>query len=756
MFRPWVSLLISVIFTLSASTASLDAAREYYSHKAYKSAASEYGALLSLNWPKDKLGEIYDPYTECLVSIGQCDLAERKINELLNILPNDPLRAKLLARKTFISNLRSGAAVIEPTNPDPVTQSYEARNYPVAIQLARESLAKSGIQSESNFYALRVLLESLAKSGQFQDQVDFIDQTLADHPEHPLYAELRRKQGDTLSNSLKQVDAGRAKYEEALARAEEESETYEHCAYRLSEIALAEAKKIASADPARAKDLIAKSDQYLNKFLNHPGADKLYPTNAKRRISALRKLKKFDDMEREAARYLNADNAIQYNEVVAIRTSLGEFVHFQQTYDPSTATPEQTAIHNIKMAYYAEDYANAINQAKAFLSAQPRGSAEYRQAQRLLIGSYVKSPAAQELIGYVDQALAAEPDHPMYADFRKAQADMLLDTLKQPSAAQQKYLDAMAHASKDSDVYDWSCFRAGEALYREAAPHWEINPALNAQLKARGRQYMQEYIGLPSKDRLYPANVKRRMTAYTRLGQLDLMELEAARYLSERGDYNKDVYMQIMSLLSTNRSMKQSPDDQIALMAFEDMRLHQQDFSDNNAKAYSGITMLKSAKYFEEHGSPKERVDQIRALGRKFLLDALKDDSIKPSVRLSAYYFLGDWVAMKAEVDKQLQATPEPDPADRAELLKLAGVALRYQGDITGALAYFDRTIVECERNPAVVGHRGVTAAYWGICIKLEQKDEAGARQYLIKMGTLPDSEFKTKLMNEYRYLLAK
>jgi hypothetical protein len=125
-----------------------------------------------------------------------------------------------------------------------------------------------------------------------------------------------------------------------------------------------------------------------------------------------------------------------------------------------------------------------------------------------------------------------------------------------------------------------------------------------------------------------------------------------------------------------------------------------------------------------------------------------------PKNRLSAFYFLGDWPSMQAEAQKQHDAAPAGDIANRAELMNLIGAALRYQNDIPGALECFNRTIRECEQNPAQVGHRGVTAAYWGIWIKLEQKDEAGARAYLVKMKTMPDCEMKTKLLSEYQHLI--
>ncbi|MCE5228648.1 outer membrane protein assembly factor BamD [bacterium] len=756
-------LLVCMLFTsIPVKAANLDSAYKLYSSKDYGAAASQFAVLLTLNWPKSKVGEIYDVYTECLINTGQLDLAETKINEFLRLLPGDPLVGKLSERQSQITQLRSGAITLTPAKPnyDADTQTaitaYESADYTAAIQAAKECLAKSDGQSESALKALSIIVDAQAKTGQFQEQIATIDQILAENPNHPLFAELRYRQGDTLSNSLKQIEAGRLKYVEAIARADKESDTYENAAYRLSEIARGQARELAKTDAAKAAELIAASNNYLTEFLNHPGADKIYPANAKRRIVALKNLKKYDEMEAEAARYLSDDNLVQTNEVVSIRMLLGEFVDFRTPYHPTTATPEETAIHEIKAAYYGEDYAGAIKQAKDFLASRSVSGAEYNQAQRLLVGSLFKSKANQELIDYVDQALIAAPECPSYADFRKVQADVLLDNLKQPVAAQPKYVEAMAHSAKDSDVYEWCCFRAGEALYRQATSQVEINPQVNAQLKTLGRKYMQEYLELPSKDRLYPSNVKRRMVAYNRLGQNDLMELEAARYLSERGDFNKTVYMQIMSMLSTNRSTKKTPDEQGALAAFEAIRLHETNFADNNAKIYSGITMIKSAEYFEQHGSPKDRVDQLRATGRKFLLDAVKDESIKPKNRLSAFYFLGDWKSMQTEAQKQLDATPANDSANRAELMNLIGAALRYQNDIPGALEYFDQSIRECELNPAKVGHRGVTAAYWGIWIKLEQKDETGALSYLVKMNSMPDCEMKTGLLSKYHYLLCE
>lgn len=719
----------------SLASATAESARQNYERKAFRDAAEQYGTLLGQESVAANRAEYLDRLTECLAISGQYGAAREKIDGLLKELPNDPLAEKLSARKVRVA--------------------VYANDFTSASQLARNHLAKYGASGQLGIQVQKLLVDSLAKDNKPQEQVDFVEQALAANPTHPAYAELRRAQADTLSYALRQAEPARIKYADALQHSTVGSELYEVCAFRISDILSGQAKVAVKTDTGKADELSSQSLQYLAKFVDSPGAVSNYPANAKRRVAALKRLGRYDEMEREAARYLGDDNVVNYNEVVAIKNILGEFSDFQDKYATSLSAVDRAAIKEIKAAYYSEKYADANRIAREFLKTCPAGSSSHQLAQRVLIGSMTKGRAGQELVDYVNEALSADSKHPMYADFRRAQADALWD-LKKTSDSQAMFVDAMAHSSNDSDVYEWCCYRAGAALLAQAAKPG-IDPTLKAELRANGRKFLREYVELPSKDRIYPANIKRRMMAYNSLGQNDQMELEAARYLADRGGESTEVYMQIMSMLSYNRSMRKNSDPKGAMAAFDELRARENEFSDANSKVSVGISMLKSANWFNTQATPKDQVEQLRETGRRFLRDAAKDESIKLTRRLDAYYFLQDWASLKATASKAIEQTAASDVAMRAELYNWTGIALANQNprDIEGAVASFEKSLQEYDKNPQLVKERGTLAAYWALWLRAAQKDNGKARVYFQKINTMPDCETKTKVLTEYQYLAA-
>ncbi|MCE5228996.1 hypothetical protein LLG95_05305 [bacterium] len=856
--------VVSVIFSAPSKAATLDTARQYYDDKDYKSAASEYGALLTFNWPKTKLGLLYDAYTECLVITGNYELAERKIDDFVKILPGDSLEAKFAARKVRIAHDRGDSALAEKLSADFITkytvqnpyypevqryagdttvslgsptavleaarQSYQlkdyknaatqygalleqksspmdlaalydavtectmivgqyelanekiaayfdnptsasiseklvirkalmahhASNFTSATLIAKDYLAKYDKFTSCGLQAQRLLVDSLGRNGQNQEKVDFIEQTLVANPKHPLYAELRRAQADTLARIFKQDEAARLKYADAMEHSPSDSEIYETSAYRISEILLAQAKSTAKTDAQKSNELTSQSLQYLSKFVEHPGADKNHPDNVLRRITALKRLKRFEDMEREAAQYLSDDNVVNYNTIVALKSILGEYSDFQNVFGAAIKSEDLLAVREIKNAYYADNYADATRLAKEYLAVHANDSDSRRLVQRLLIGTHAKRRATKELVSFVDQALSDNPNHPMYADFRRAQADALWD-MKQTSNSRTMFIDAMAHASNDSDVYEWCCYRAGAAAMAESdRPGIDVNT--RADLRLSGRKYLQMYVDLPSKDRIYPSNVVRRMMAYNWLKQNDQMELEANRYLAERSDFNSATYVHIMRMLSYNRSMRQNGDQAGALAAFEQLRLHENELGNSATKVSVGISMLKSATKFSGSGVAKDEIVKLRETGRKYLQEAAKDESLKVSRRMDAYYFLQDWAAVKNLATATLEKTNTDDSSTRAEMLNWIGVALGQQQpqDLEGAVASFDKVLLEYDKNPQLVKERAALAAYWALWLRMSQKDETKARVYLNKITSMPDCDMKTKAMTDFKDLLTK
>ncbi|MRR32402.1 hypothetical protein EG834_19225 [bacterium] len=167
--------------------------------------------------------------------------------------------------------------------------------------------------------------------------------------------------------------------------------------------------------------------------------------------------------------------------------------------------------------------------------------------------------------------------------------------------------------------------------------------------------------------------------------------------------------------------------------------------------------MLKSADYFGTHNGNPEQVAKLRETGRRFLQDATKDESLKPNNRLDSYYFLHDWVALRAEATRNLNQAAADDSLTRAEMSNWIGISLAMQDtpDIEGAVAAFDKVIAENEKNPQVVKDRAVLATNWALSLRIRQNDKVKAREYLVKINSMPDCNMKTITLHDFQYLNA-
>ncbi len=121
-----LSIFVIVVYALAGlgHAATLDSARQLYDSKDYRAAADQYGTLLSLNWPKTKLGELYDAYTECLMVTGQYDLAETKIDVFIKLMPGDSVVSKLTTRKQQIEAVKVISTIPQQRDRASADQQY--------------------------------------------------------------------------------------------------------------------------------------------------------------------------------------------------------------------------------------------------------------------------------------------------------------------------------------------------------------------------------------------------------------------------------------------------------------------------------------------------------------------------------------------------------------------------------------------------------------------------------------------------------
>ncbi len=377
---------------------------------------------------------------------------------------------------------------------------------------------------------------------------------------------------------------------------------------------------------------------------------------------------------------------------------------------------ETSAVLAIQDAYYNRDYAQAKLLAADYLGKYPAGGARRAQAQGLMAGALVKRGEAQALVDFVEATLAAEPNHSLYAELRKAQGDALLAAMKQPGAAHEKYADALAHAAAESAVYENSLYRAGDALYRQAAAVDGMDTARFIDLSAQAEILMKQYLNLPARASVDPEAVKRRMVAQWRTKDYAAMQREAAWFQTDEGSL------------------------------------------DGEAKAYCGIALFWAAEDSAHlDGGAADQVAALKAAGRAILTECLKDKTLRESRQMvEGYYLLGDYAVLKDAALRQLAKAAADDAETRIEMMKYTGIALYYArpSEPTGALKYFEEVMVEYDKNPKTLGRISVNAVYWGVTISLEQKDETRARAFIKRLPALPACVMKESLMASYQYLL--
>ncbi len=283
--------------------------------------------------------------------------------------------------------------------------------------------------------------------------------------------------------------------------------------------------------------------------------------------------------------------------------------------------------------------------------------------------------------------------------------------MKQPGAAHEKYADALAHAAAESAVYENSLYRAGDALYRQAAAVDGMDTARFIDLSAQAEILMKQYLNLPARASVDPEAVKRRMVAQWRTKDYAAMQREAAWFQTDEGSL------------------------------------------DGEAKAYCGIALFWAAEDSAHlDGGAADQVAALKAAGRKILMECVRDEKLRMSPRMvPGYYCLGDYAAQRDVALKNLATLDASDADNRAEMMIYAGVGFAYQKppDNETALKYFASVLDEYDKNPAAVRKMSVTAVHWGVGLSLAQKDEARARAFMKRLPALPESALKKKLVSD-------
>ncbi len=282
-------------------------------------------------------------------------------------------------------------------------------------------------------------------------------------------------------------------------------------------------------------------------------------------------------------------------------------------------------------------------------------------------------------------------------------------------AAHEKYADALAHAAADSAVYEDSLYRAGDALYRQAATVDGVDTARFVDLSAQAEILMKQYLSRPARASVDPEAVKRRMVAQWRTKDYAAMQREAAWFQTDEGSL------------------------------------------DGEAKAYCGIALFKASEDLVSERARSDQAETMKSTGRNILMECAKDESVRNTRQMvEGYYYLGDYASQKDAAIKNLELVKSTDALARAEMMIYAGIALIYQKpqDTEGALKYLDGALAEYDKDPATVGLCAATAARWAFIVMRDHQDAVGMQKYHDKLLTMPDCRSKKRTIDEYRRIL--
>lgn len=274
-----------VLMAVDARCATIQEATAAADSGNLQEAVTQYEELLKSEWPQETLSGIVDGYTDTLAKAGSYATAITQINDFLARYPADPLADKLSARR--------------------VSLTYQQKNYPATVQLAKDFLAAYPAENAYTTQTQSLLIDGLMGKASYQELVNYVDQTLTAAPSHVSYALFRQKQADALADGLYQFGAAHQQFKDAMAHTSADSAVYEYSMYRSGNVLLTESKRIMGKDPKRYDELTSHGFQVMKDYLAQPTKDKFYPDNVRRRLKALIYLKRYDQMEQEAALYLN-------------------------------------------------------------------------------------------------------------------------------------------------------------------------------------------------------------------------------------------------------------------------------------------------------------------------------------------------------------------------------------------------------------------------------------------------------------------